>query len=651
MYDRTNRIVSSIEDKTTTAMNKNGRMGVSFHALVREEGQEVSGGGSNKAQKRSSSDSPSASATNDHGCDVVDKRLRSVLCHPLGLPLMCAFNDGLDPSTLLCLSKTQEKVANISLDKVLSDCVYEWRKDDKKLEEKLTTKIARKISENASKLGYYAHSEVHLKDDEVNKKNPPRIDVLLSPSKLKKNNEEPTTPYAVVEFGLDGMDWSKKLDQNVKYMDLMVKGNLAADTLLFNDPILFGVVTVEDVAGSDDNFEFKIGVFLCSRRDLQDDRDEFRMSLLWHAKTSNLEVASGYFGRLLQVTHDFSRWMSSGLQEFADENDYQYLSSSCCKCKFKADDKEGDHVVVLRSYDNRARTSLRNPEIYLDETCQTEVGVGKTNIVASLFSRSNEDLAELDKKNKEQNPLDSVLWDQYGKRPLTILSTPYREGKHFATTPRAFLPIVRQLKKLHAEGFVHGDIRAFNTVFGENPEDGWFIDYDFGGKEGTAWYPEGYKTGLTDGDRLGVEGEVITAADDWYALGQLIFDIHKFRKVSDASLKESWLEIVEQPSAEDIDALENFLEDPLSGMSVTLKPSFLKELNRMKAGTSNHAAPKKTLKVATGTPINKTIVVGDDELTTKSDPISVVSTTHGPQIKPSSTIAVRAGHRCCTTAG
>ena len=57
-----------------------------------------------KSPKRNPRDSPSASATNAHGCEVVDTRLRSVLCHPFGLPLMCVFN-GNDPSTLKCLKK------------------------------------------------------------------------------------------------------------------------------------------------------------------------------------------------------------------------------------------------------------------------------------------------------------------------------------------------------------------------------------------------------------------------------------------------------------------------------------------------------------------------------------------------------------------
>jgi tRNA A-37 threonylcarbamoyl transferase component Bud32 len=32
---------------------------------------------------------------------------------------------------------------------------------------------------------------------------------------------------------------------------------------------------------------------------------------------------------------------------------------------------------------------------------------------------------------------------------------------------------------LHEDGFVHGDIRGFNTVFSENEGEGWLIDFDF----------------------------------------------------------------------------------------------------------------------------------------------------------------------------
>ena len=100
--------------------------------------------------------------------------------------------------------------------------------------------------------------------------------------------------------------------------------------------------------------------------------------------------------------------------------------------------------------------------------------------------------------------LDSVgdatdkLWNAVANtRSLQVIVTPYRPGTHVAKKPTSFLPIIDDLKSLHDEGFVHGDIRGFNTVFDENS--GCLIDFDFGGKEGKAEYPKGYRQALLDG--------------------------------------------------------------------------------------------------------------------------------------------------------
>ena len=106
-------------------------------------------------------------------------------------------------------------------------------------------------------------------------------------------------------------------------------------------------------------------------------------------------------------------------------------------------------------------------------------------------------------------------------RTLEIIATPYRKGRHEAKSPKAFLPIIAQLEELHEKGFVHGDIRAFNTVFGESEEEGWLIDFDFGGRAGKTVYPKGYRDALVDGHRLGESEKEITKWHDWHALTQL----------------------------------------------------------------------------------------------------------------------------------
>ncbi len=172
------------------------------------------------------------------------------------------------------------------------------------------------------------------------------------------------------------------------------------------------------------------------------------------------------------------------------------------------------------------------------------------------------------------------LWTGRGK--LLVIETHYRHGRHYAEKPTDFLPIIEHLEHLHGNEYVHGDIRAFNMVFGgstkakadsvdtavETAEDigsgvivamrrflkgtfnrvfraestsgndgsggfdankGSLIDFDFGGVQGEMTkYPQGYKQDLPDGLRIGQEGKVIQYKDDWHALGQVIFMYHGF---------------------------------------------------------------------------------------------------------------------------
>jgi hypothetical protein len=74
---------------------------------------------------------------------------------------------------------------------------------------------------------------------------------------------------------------------------------------------------------------------------------------------------------------------------------------------------------------------------------------------------------------------------------------------------------------MHEEGYVHGDIRCFNIVFGKG-----LIDFDFGGRIESAKYPPGYNIYILDGRRLGSAGENIVKWHDWYALIHVIFRLH-----------------------------------------------------------------------------------------------------------------------------
>ena len=161
------------------------------------------------------------------------------------------------------------------------------------------------------------------------------------------------------------------------------------------------------------------------------------------------------------------------------------------------------------------------------------------------------------------------FWPLSRAKGLDILKTPYREGTHVAMRPKHFLPVISKLKELHALGFVHGDIRAFNTVFSDVSEnEGYLIDFDFGGRMGEVNYPKWYQQTLKDGLRIGVGGGTILKWHDWNAIGKLIFFIHKIvppegvsYHYDDFALKEFWTSgISTDPSQDDIDKLEWHLQ-------------------------------------------------------------------------------------------
>ena len=115
------------------------------------------------------------------------------------------------------------------------------------------------------------------------------------------------------------------------------------------------------------------------------------------------------------------------------------------------------------------------------------------------------------------------LWQRNGR--LLIISVPYRHGRHYAQRISDFVPILKHLIHIHKYGKVHGDIRAFNTVF-KDKKNGWLIDLDFGGVAGEVDYPKNFNfTKLDDGKRLHATGK-IQKFHDYYALWKVFSALH-----------------------------------------------------------------------------------------------------------------------------
>ena len=73
---------------------------------------------------------------------------------------------------------------------------------------------------------------------------------------------------------------------------------------------------------------------------------------------------------------------------------------------------------------------------------------------------------------------------------VQCLQYSYIRGDHDPQHLQHFRDIIRDLGKLHDEGYVHSDIREQNLLFG-NENQAWMIDFDHTDKEGTR-YPDTY---------------------------------------------------------------------------------------------------------------------------------------------------------------
>jgi serine/threonine protein kinase len=195
----------------------------------------------------------------------------------------------------------------------------------------------------------------------------------------------------------------------------------------------------------------------------------------------------------------------------------------------------------------------------------------------------------------------TAVTDKY----VLVISTPFRKGSHVAKRPNDFLPIIEQLQKIHDAGYVHGDIRASNTVF--SGDLGYLIDFDFSGKAGTARYPTGYVRNLDDGNRMGFEEQEIEKWQDWFDFGQVMFFVHEFLKpkaeedqqlrLSFVDCKDYWMALETEPPVEKVDELKEILSI-VEERGWTVKPSRKYQSWLDMADKQDH----KTKQGATGSP-------------------------------------------------
>jgi serine/threonine protein kinase len=205
-------------------------------------------------------------------------------------------------------------------------------------------------------------------------------------------------------------------------------------------------------------------------------------------------------------------------------------------------------MKVYRCYDNRLRCTERRPDLY-ESFVREENGLEGKGVVLHVTDTAEPSDAHPFGQPMPQSYINiydgdmmkaNLDWIWKFKGQLKVITTPYHNGVHYATLPNQFVPIVDYLERMHANGYVHGDIRAYNMVLNyENSKDlkGWLIDFDFGGRiDESPKYPSGYVKSLDDGFRRGEPGETITVEDDWFALGQVIFQCYSLDHKNESSL-------------------------------------------------------------------------------------------------------------------
>jgi hypothetical protein len=275
-----------------------------------------------KSTKRNSSDSPSNSATNHNGKHVLHDKIRSILSHSLGLPLLFAMIEKKVPEDLRQhIPAFQFHEDKNAYDNVLNECLDRWKnKEEKELTKDIPVEINNVATLKQHK-NFCAHNQVHVQDE---MKSAGYIDFLVSPESDKATPEEKSTPLMVVEVGLKSNDWFLKLDQGTKYLKRMCIDQ-CLKLAQFQHPILFSVMTIERLKHDQEGgkIDIQIGVFLACRKNESD----FRLSLLRQIKTTDRTKASSFFGRMLWLSRELQEWRNNQ----KETSDYQYFSSNCCR--------------------------------------------------------------------------------------------------------------------------------------------------------------------------------------------------------------------------------------------------------------------------------------------------------------------------------
>ena len=315
------------------------RFNLKFTIIKRVMDNEIAGKMPSSGGKRSrtTEQSPSNGARSRGGYDTTMRQYRSVLMHPIAIPMVNYLNDIPESDNQEHPDYVRNALNDFvsdDLSGVFKDATMLWKKgNEKDLTKHLLTKIKKAGEQLKKELLEFAEGEKEVKESGRKGK----LDLIFHEpitDSTGKSNDNKKSIVAMFEFGFESENWWTKQDQLLDYAS-MFRRNLD-NKYKFDRPVLLSVVTInkkdcnefkEDTPIEDINLGARYGVFLCVPKG---DDGSIRITLLWRADTDYLEKTSCYFGKVLNAVQ-----LCWHMIKYCDTHkstiNYEYLGPNCCR--------------------------------------------------------------------------------------------------------------------------------------------------------------------------------------------------------------------------------------------------------------------------------------------------------------------------------
>lgn len=210
------------------------------------------------------------------------------------------------------------------IDDIFNHCHSLWRSGYVRNEAALTSRLAKTMRTELTEYSVTVAGEAPVPDPYTG--GTARMDILVS---KRMDETGADSPLLVVEVGLNNGLWWTKFDQGMKYLRCM-------QAFRTSEAALLAVVTV----GPGENPTSRLGVFLVTPKMVPEEYEmgvseeyvDHRVSLLWHEETTGTDNLSNGFGRILRATCKLPQFIAASKAMF-DRGAYGYLGPNCCLIK------------------------------------------------------------------------------------------------------------------------------------------------------------------------------------------------------------------------------------------------------------------------------------------------------------------------------